>query len=188
MNEATEKMVAGMEAATSSPGVAPENGAASSGLADVVQSVRRGRGRPKGSRNKPRGGAEIDSPAEPSGDGNAPVVPSPEEIQLCQQALRLVAITVDKLVVSRLITTASKLEIDPRASEQIIEGVKMEEREVRAIAESGALVMAKYGITRYGPEFAFGLAILGYAGRVVDASAQLSRMAPPRHVAESSGD
>jgi hypothetical protein len=188
MNEPTEKMVSGVEPATSSPGVAQENGAASSGLADVVQSVRRGRGRPKGSRNKPRGGQEADAPIEHGGEGAAPIQPSPEEIQLCQQALRLVALTVDKLVVSRLIATASKLEIDPRASEQIIDGVRMEEREVRAIAESGALVLAKYGITRYGPEFAFGLAILGYAGRVVDASAQLSRMAPPKHVVEPSGD
>jgi hypothetical protein len=102
--------------------------------------------------------------------------------------LRLVCVTVDKLVVSRLIATASKLEIDPRASEQIIEGVRMEEREVKAIAESGALVLAKYGVTRYGPEFAFGLAVLGYAGRVVDASAQLGRMAPPGNAAQPQGD
>jgi hypothetical protein len=188
MNEPTEKMVVGVEPAQASQGMAAENGAASTGLGDVVQSVRRGRGRPKGSRNKPRSGPEADSPLDNSGEGASPIQPSPEEIQLCQQALRLVAITVDKLVVSRLIATASKLEIDPRASEQIIEGVRMEEREVKAIAESGALVMAKYGVTRYGPEFAFGLAVLGYAGRVVDASAQLGRMAPPSHADQSQGD
>jgi hypothetical protein len=188
MNEPTEKMVSGVEPATSSPGVAPENGAASSGLSDVVATVRRGRGRPKGSRNKPRSSAEIDSPSDVGGEGAAPIQPSPEEIQLCQQALRLVALTVDKLVVSRLIATASKLDIDPRASEQIIDGVRMEEREVKAIAESGALVLAKYGVTRYGPEFAFGLAILGYAGRVIDASAQLSRMAPPGNATQPQGD
>jgi hypothetical protein len=188
MNEASEKMVAGVEAAPPSASMAPENGAPTGSLGDVVATVRRGRGRPKGSRNKPRGGAEIDLPSDVSGEGAAPIQPSPEEIQLCQQALRLVALTVDKLVVARLIATATKLEIDPRASEQIIDGVRMEEREVRAIAESGALVMAKYGITRYGPEFAFGLAVLGYAGRVVDASAQLSRMAPPSHAPQSSGD
>jgi hypothetical protein len=188
MNEAIEKVVDKPEATPSSPGVAHENNPASTGLSDVVATVRRGRGRPKGSRNKPRGGQEADAPIEPSGESNAPIQPSPEEIQLCQQALRLVCVTVDRLVVARLIATASKLEIDPRASEQIIDAVRMEEREVKAISESGALVMAKYGVTRYGPEFAFGLAVLGYAGRVVDASAQLGRMAPSRHAPEPQGD
>jgi hypothetical protein len=172
-----EKIFPQVEAAPDGAKIQQESGSAQGSVGDALQTVRRKRGRPKGSKTKNR--APILPDDDDGGENDTPNnVASPEEIKLAESAIRLVAVTIDKIVIGRLIATAARYEIDAKATTEIVESVRLEETELENIAQSGALVAAKYGVTKFGPEFALCVALLGYGGRVVDASMQLAKMAP----------
>jgi hypothetical protein len=176
-----EKIFPQAQAATDGAEIPAESGSSQGSVVDALQTVRRKRGRPKGSKTKNRHAPTLPDDDDASESDSPNNAASPEEIALAESAIRLIAVAIDKIVVGRLIATAARYEIDAKATTEIVESVRLEEKELENIAQSGALVAAKYGVTKFGPEFALCVALLGYGGRVIDASMQLAKMAPDAH-------